>query len=197
MLTLDQQYAIAQAPGPGPVGGLKLRQAAVGHFMLLARLESPLVSDPSKMKAGDLALALWVLGRPWRKAQKQVGNWTTKMWMRYDVQVFKDDTATYLSKLCDLLVYWKYHTTGLKCWDREGGKNSLPAVLSMQYALNQLGYTAEQALDHPLKGALASLTAINAMTNPDSALMDEDVLAYQEDVRRRRGERLAKQKQES
>jgi len=197
MLTLDQQYAIAQAPGPGPTGGLKLRQAAVGHFMLLSRLESPLVSDPRNMKAGDLALALWVLGRPWRKAERNVGNYTTRMWIRYDVRVFKDDANTYLSKLCDLLNYWKYHTTGLKCWERNGGKNTLPAVFSMQYALNQLGYTASQSLDHPLKGALAALTAMNAMSNPDSALMDEDVLGYMDDVRRRRRERLAKQKEES
>jgi len=190
MLTLDQQYAIACDPGAGPTGGLRLVPATVGHYMLLCRLESPLINDPREIRKGDLALALWVLGRPWTKARKQVGDWSTRMWLKYDAKVFEDDPTCMADKLIHLLNYWRYHTVGLKCWDRTGGLNTLPAVFSIQVVLSQLGCLKNDIFNHSLKGALAALTAYNAMSDKDSPLMDDDTLKYQADVTARRAAKL-------
>lgn len=193
MLTLGQQYAIACAPGPGPDGGLRLRQATVGHYSLLCRLESPLISNPREIGPGDLALALWVLRRPWTKAQKRVGNSSTRWRLKYRSRVYHDDNHAKLTDLCCLLNYWRYHTVGLQCWEQDGNEETIPAVFSIQYALAQLGMNHSEIFDHPLKGALAALTALNALNDPSTPLMDNAAMSYMENARRRRAEATTKE----
>jgi len=197
MLTLDQQYAIACAPGPGPTGGLRLRQASVGHYMLLSRLESPLLSDPLKLKPGSLALAIWVLSRPWEKSKKSLGLWSAKFWLKYDSKRYRSDSDAFFRELSDLLNYWQYHTVGIRCWGREnggGGGGSIPAVFSIQYVLAQLGCSNQEIFNHSLKGALAALTAYNAMNDKDSPMMDDGTL---EVIQRRREQRQRDMKEAS
>jgi len=194
MLTLDQQYAIACDPGPGPTGNLKLRQATVGHFMLLSRLESPIVGDFRKMKPGSLALAVWVLSRPWRKSKDSLKFRSTKFWLKLDAARYRESETRYTSDLVHLVNFWRYHTTGLQCWEKEGGSGggSIPSVFSIQFVLAQLGCSHEEIFSHSLKGAIASMAAYNAMTSKDSPMMDDETMAV---IEKRRGLRMQQSKE--
>jgi len=192
MIPVDQQYAISCAPGPGPSGNLKLKAASVGHFVLLSRLGSPLISAPMDLKKGSLATAIWVLSRDWRDSKKSLGSWIAKAWISYDAHRYSSSEEALSMELLHLCNYWRYHTEGLMCWDKDGedkGGGSIPALFSIQFVLSQLGFTSDEILDHPLKGALASLTAYNAMRNPEAAMIDDAVIDVMNKRRRERAEK--------
>jgi len=190
MLTVDQQYAIASHPGAGPTGGLRLTQASVGHYMLLSRLESPLITSPLGLRPGTLAVAVWVLGRDWQKSKRSLRLWPAKFWIKYAAGRYMSDGQSFLSDMADILTFWRYHTVGLQCTESSGGESGggIPAVFSIQYVLSQLGCSHSQIFDYPLKGAIAALTAYNAMNDPESGLIDDGMRAVMEQRRKIRQE---------
>lgn len=65
MASFAQKYAEAVYPDRAEVLGLRLEPPSIGHWLLLWRVKSPLVlGGGGMMRAGSLALALYILSRP-------------------------------------------------------------------------------------------------------------------------------------
>jgi len=67
------EHTASWFPTPVRIGGVGLCVLTLGHYRLLEAASSPL-TEGGDIDAEDVALALWILSRPWRSARKAMIN---------------------------------------------------------------------------------------------------------------------------
>ena len=174
-MTIDEKYAESQAPGPGPTDLIRLAPFTVGHYHVLSRLQSRLLTKPAAMKNGDVALALFVLRRRWDRAQKLIGS----RWMTFSIKLnaewFKANPAAFDNAFAGLLIHWSHHTKSMKVWEGESSGTQFPLVHSIKRVLmGELGYSLSKCMNTPVKGALADLVCFSSGASEGGLITDRE-----------------------
>ena len=157
-----KQYADVVFPRSCQVLGRRLHPPTIGHLLLLWRVGSPLVRG-GVMGAGSLALALFILSRPWHRAERGMNGWwgqkVRNAWARQLRRCGEFDRAAAQA----MLVAWLGQSmTGPELWQPEtkGEAKTISAhfLQATKVRLMQcFGMTREAALNTPLREALWDL----------------------------------------
>lgn len=137
--------------------GQRLMPVTIGHGILLWRLGSPLMTG-GDCPHGEIAMAVYVLSRPWQVAQRGLGKWRTRKLLQFWIWQIKhcltpQQKASAVASLNDAV---DRAFAGPIMWESGGGKGcSAPYLQGLKVRLmSHLHQTREQALSYPIREAI-------------------------------------------
>jgi len=149
-------YAATIWPDHWRVARCRLEPLSLGHALLLQRLGlSTLRGLGPTPGAGDLALYIAILSRPWRRAVALVDSWRGRWVLRW-LALRLLHPATRAVASVTLERYFAAAWRGPRVWtkDNTAAKQDDPLRVLTCTLTQRLGYTHDAALDLPLERAL-------------------------------------------
>jgi len=157
-MTLDSQYAQMVMPMPVRVWIYQLQPVTVGHYCLLSRLKANVTTDAKVPGPGDLALMLWCLSRPWKKAMMQIGSRWQTLSCRMIAWLLRNDLKLQKYVLIEFLRFWNYQNETWELWESSEGEGE-ERVANMQTVrwmlMSEWGYSHDEVMDMPWKLAVS------------------------------------------
>lgn len=147
-------YAEVMLPPRWTIGGYRLRPMTIGHALVLDRLESRFViHDRGEPGAGDVALLIWVCGRPWRWAWWLAGTWYFRRCLRRAAAACRMSGSQATAQAIGFL---KWSFAGPEELDSGTGERlqSPPFALLKVGLMTTLGVSETEALDTPVARAV-------------------------------------------
>lgn len=159
--------------------GRRLRPLSIGHLLLLRRLGSPLVLGGTP-DAADIALAVFICSRPWRRALAAM----RRPWLGIRLIPLGVRASWWSAKAVrGLTAYLRAGMAGPRWWPvhRPGCEPSemrSPYWLTILVALEaEMGATSDQALDMPVALALWRVAALREREGAIQIVSDEEMAA--------------------
>jgi hypothetical protein len=171
------EYAAAQLPATPTILGVALRPFALGHGILLDRLESPFAwcAQPEEAPGlGDLLLALEICRHEPFHIPSAVRLRLLKWWHRNisPEQLQEAVTAfeSHVKAAFKAPVFWK-------STDEQERDSGVPILLSLKVGLmSRLKMTEETALKTPVRLALQEIAGLSALAGRIELITEEDQL---------------------
>lgn len=181
-MTLDEQYALAALPGRGPgLNDSGLFPLAVGHYLVLSRIQSPLLTSPDKLECGDLAVARFICSRKWQKSWSAIQRKKKRWKIEWESYVFQSSAIHRHNKWMELIRWWSYHTKGIEAWETDGNGAKLPVIHSIKRVLmGEMGMTLTDLMDLPFKSAVSDCVCYSAGSGNSGGLITDSERQYME-----------------
>jgi hypothetical protein len=152
----DEQFARTIMPGTWYALGVRLFPLTLGHAIILQRLGSPFGCGGRGAGRGDVSLAIFVCSRPWRTAERQVGRWWVRWWLR----LLPGWGNYWRVGLLEFLAYWRWFNRepATEVWrpPARGDIDDAPPILQSlkMFAMTHLSKSRDDAFDTPLNELL-------------------------------------------
>ena len=175
-------------PDPWTIYGIRLRPFSLGHWLLLDRVKSRVISG-GLISPSDLATCLWICSN---KASDLIENFGSGMKLSWRLKAKRIvvgailSHATFISRRALFFAYLEEACKPPNHYPIQGEKTkeiTAPFVINIMRALKSSGYTRSEALNAPMKQArFEHLAALEEVTRGKLSFVTDSDMALAEGV---------------
>lgn len=162
---MDRAFELSLDPPTYRVLCVRLERLTLGHILLIARLNRPLLNGAS-FDAVDLVWMVFICSMPWRKAERKMRAWWYRLLLTYWGKKTRK-LGLNIQEEAQLFAQYLEDSLPLPDFKFEMGQTKMlqsPWELRLLgAAMSRLHMTMDQALDTPAADIIALWTAVDEM----------------------------------